>query len=180
MSNRLKGKDGHWVENLVITEELWKKIMKETLQRVLRLLESAEILLDNGGNGAICAGIYTYALEEYGKILLLKQSSHVNGKVKIKYRKGFRYHPEKFRLAINNLPKECTTLKKPAFNSKSFDPDIFDTEEVIADLEARMAVFYTDFLDSGDGVKPIPPVDKKLLKNAINILRKIAHGTNLP
>lgn len=176
----LKDKNGDWVKILVITEELWKKIMKETLQRILRLLESAEILLDNGGNGAICAGLYTYALEEYGKMLLLKQSSHVAGKVKIKYKNGFRHHPTKFRLAIKNLPNECTTLRRAIFDPKIFDSNIFDTEQVIADLEARMAVFYTDFLDSGDGVKPIPPVDKKLLKNAIDILRKIAHGTNLP
>jgi len=151
--------------------------MEGMLQGVLELLESAEILLDNGGNEAICAGLYTYAMEEYGKFLLVKQSSRVAGKVKIKYRKGFRNHPEKFRLAIENLPNECTNLGEFGFE-KGFEQG-FERGEVILNLEARMAVFYCDFTDSGDGIKSAPPVNKTMLKNAINKLRMIVLGINV-
>jgi len=175
----LKDKNGNWVEILQISEELWRKIVQETLNGVFKLLDSAEILLDNEGNKAICAGLYTYALEEYGKIVLLKQSSHAAGEVEIEYRKGFLYHPKKFRLALENLPNECRTLYEAPFDAKDFESSDFETEDVIADFEARMAVFYSDFTDSGCNIQPVPPVDTRLLKNAINTLRTIALGTDL-
>jgi len=173
----LKDKNGKWVELLEITEDLWKRSIQETLNGVLKLLESAEKLLDNGGNETICAGLYTFAVEEYGKILLLKQYTASNGKVKIKYRNEFRYHPKKFEIAAKNLPSECTTLSRGLFDPEIFDPSIFDTKRVIADLEARMAVFYCDFSDSGDSIKPTPQVDKELLNKVIKKLQTIALGT---
>ncbi len=172
----LKDEKGNWVKILEIPEELWKKIMQETLHGVLELLDSAEILLDHGGNEAVCAGLYTYAMEEYGKIVLPKQSSHMAGKFKVAYRHGFRNHRKKFDLAVENLPAECKTLRKPIFDPKILDPKVFDPKQIIADLEARMAVFYCDFTDSGSGIKLVPPVDTNLLKKAINTLRQIALG----
>jgi len=174
----LKDKKGNWVEILKIPEELCKKIVQETLKGILRLLDSAQILLDNGGDEAVCAGLYTYALEEYGKILLLKQTSHVAGEVEIEYRKGFRCHRRKFRLALENLPNECKTLYEADFDAEDFESSDFETEDIIADFEARMAVFYSDFTDSGRDIKPVPPVDTKLLRNAMNTLQTIALRTD--
>ena len=81
------------------------------LTLILKLLDSAQILFDNKGNVEICAGLYTYAVEEYGKIVLLKKSRKIDGHAKIKYFKGFRDHYTKFRLGIKNPPLECTTLR---------------------------------------------------------------------
>jgi AbiV family abortive infection protein len=173
----LKDKNGKWVKILELTEDLWKKTIQEIPKGILRLLESAEKLLDNGGNEAICAGLYTYAVEEYGKLLLLKQYTPSAGKVKIEYKNGFLSHTKKFSLAIKYLPTECITLKKGAFDPKIFDPNVFDTKQLIADQEARMGVFYCDFLNSGNDIKPIPYVDKTLLKNAIQKLRFITLNT---
>ncbi len=173
----LKDDKGDWVEILEITEEVWKKCIQETLQGVLELLESAEKLLDNGGNEAICTGLYTYAVEEYGKILLLKQYTPSKGKVQVKYKKEFRNHTKKFEIAIKTLPSECTTLHEGAFDETVFDPEFFDVKSV-ADWEARMAVFYCDFSNSGDSIKPIPTVDRKLLKDALSKLREIAFAIN--
>lgn len=174
----LKDKNGDWVKILEITEELWKSVIKEIPQGILRLLESSERLLDNGGNEAICAGLYTYAVEEYGKLLLLKGYSPIAGKVEIKYKNEFRYHPPKFEKAIKALPGECLTLSRGVFDPAIFDPAIFDTG-LVANLEARTGVFYCDFLDSGDGIKPVPEVDKELLRKAIGELRKTVLGTAL-
>ena len=173
----MKDAKGHWVEFLEIKEELWKKSIQETLNRIPKLLESAEKLLDNGGNEAICSGLYTYAVEEYGKVLLLKQCSPSDGKVKIKYKNGFLNHDEKFKVAAEALPEECKILSSGLWDSAIWDVDIFDTERVVADFEARMAIFYCDFLDSGDDIKPVPQVDKARLKKAINKLRLKALGT---
>jgi hypothetical protein len=53
-------------------------------------------------------------------------------------------------------------------------------ERVISDFEARMAVFYSDFEDSVENVKPPPSVTKTRLKKAINKLREIALSTKIP
>ena len=174
----LKDEKGHWVEILEIGEELRKRIIEETLQGILRLLESAEKLLNSEGNVAICLGLYTFAVEEYGKVLLLKKYTSSNGKVKIQYKNGFRNHDTKFILAIKNLPSECITVGMFGFDS-GFD-ECFERGETSSDEEARWAVFYTDILASGDGIKPDPIVDRTLLKNAMRKLCDIASSTTIP
>jgi len=178
MTNPLKDGKNRWVKYLIITEELRNKTIESTLQRILKLLDSAQILLDNGGSVTICAGLYTYAVEEYGKIVLLKKSRKIDGHVRVKYKKGFRDHNTKFRLGVKNLPQECKTLRIGDFDPNFFDPKCFDTETVIADFKSRMSVFYTNFLESGKDIESVPPVDEKLLKNAMIKLRKIAVETN--
>ena len=101
--------NGEWIEFLEIADGLRKRMMQKTMEQVFKLLESAEILLDKGGE-IIGAGLYTYAIEEFGKFLVLKKGRSLNGKVKIKYKNEFRKHPVKFRLAIDYLPRECTEI----------------------------------------------------------------------
>ena len=172
MANSLKDSKNRWVKYLIITEDLRNKTIEISLQRILKLLDSSQILLDNGGSVTVCAGLYTYAVEEYGKIVLLRKSRKIDGHLKVKYKEGFRDHNTKFRLAIKNLPNECITLRIGVF-----DPKIFDTETVIADFKSRMSVFYTNFLESGKGIESVSPVNEKLLKNAITTLRKIVVKT---
>jgi hypothetical protein len=163
----LLDKKGKWVENLEVTEKLWKEMMEEIItRRIPKLLDCAERLLHDGGDESICAGLYTYAIEEYGKLLLLKQYSPVNGKIHIEYRYHFRNHEPKFEIVIRNLPKECTTLRKGVFDSGVFDKKIFDVGQ-IADFEARLTTFYSDFTDSAVGIRSVPSVDKDCLQNAI-------------
>ena len=174
----LKDKNRKSVKNREITEELWKRSIQETLKGIMKMLDSAEKLLQSGGDEAICAGLYTYAVEEYGKILLLKQFSPSAGKVKIEFSgifKGQQAHKRKFKIAIKNLPRECTILRRGLFGP-NFNPKFFDAAVVIADLEARTAIFYCDFIESEGAlaIKPIPPVYKESLKNAISNFRMIA------
>jgi AbiV family abortive infection protein len=177
MTNPLKDSKNRWVKYLIITEDLRNKTIEITLQRILKLLDSSQILLDNGGSVTVCAGLYTYAVEEYGKIVLLRKSRKIDGHVKVKYKEGFRDHNTKFRLAVKNLPNECKTLRIGVFDPNIFDPKIFDTETLIADFKSRMSVFYTNFLESGNGTESVSSVNEKLLKNAITTLRKIVVKT---
>ena len=177
MTNPLKDSKNRWVKYLIITEDLRNKTIEITLQRILKLLDSAQILLDNGGHLAICAGLYTYAVEEYGKIVLLRKSRKINGHVRVKYKKGFRDHNTKFRLGVKNLPNECITLRIGIFDPNICDTKIFDTETVIADFKSRMSVFYTNFLESGKDIESVSPVNEKLLRKAITKLRKIVVET---
>jgi AbiV family abortive infection protein len=181
-----RAEDVRLIPNRLIPEDLWKQLMQETLDSVIRLLDASNKLLLNGGNEAICAGLYTYAVEEYGKLLLLKQYVPSNGKVTIDYEKIFRdkRHKNKYRAAIENLKKqapECMILMKGSFDPVFFDPQIFDTTApIIADFKTRMEIFYCDIADSGDGIKQVPPVDKSLLKNAIDKLKIIALAMTIP
>lgn len=156
-----------------ISEELWQRGIQETFKRVSDLLESIETLLDNGGNKSICGGLYTYALEEYGKSLLLKQCVPSNERVQIdpNWFKGPSAHNRKINYAIANLPSECKTLRRGPFDPRVFDPSAFDTEDVVADFEARKDVFFMGFSDSYDSIKPVPLVDEELLRKAIQKLR---------
>ena len=165
-------------EHKLVTEEAWRKIMPEIVRRSITLLESSEKLLDSNGNGAVCAGLYMYAVEDYGKLLLLKKYQPVNRTVNITYKEEFCKHPVKFNEATksaNCLPKDCVNLSRGLF-----DPAIFDTKNTKVESEARMAIFYTDFNDKGDGIVPIPPVEKNKLKNAIGKLRTIIIQTTIP
>ena len=164
-------KCGRNSERFPISDELYKQILKETLQRSLTLLNSADILLDNEGDETVCAGIYSYAVEEYGKFFVLKQSGREDGNVIIKYSEEFTKHAKKFGLALSSLPPECINLGEFGFE-KGFEQG-FERGKTILNFKARMAVFYTDFTDSRDRVKPIPPVNKTNLKNAINKLRML-------
>ena len=168
MTNPLKDGKNRWVKYLIITEDMRNKTIEISRQRILKLLDSAQILLDNGGTVTICAGLFTYAVEEFGKIVLLRKSRKIDGHVRVNYKKGFRDHNTKFRLAVKKLPNECTTLQ-----IGPFDPKFFDTETIIADFKSRMSVFYTNFLELGVNIESVPLVSEQRLKIAIVTLRKI-------
>ena len=53
----LKDSKNRWVEDLELSEELWKSMMHETLSGILALLDSVEKLLNNGGDATICSGL---------------------------------------------------------------------------------------------------------------------------
>jgi hypothetical protein len=174
------------ISNRAISEDLWKQLLQETLKGVIRMLDASNKLLQVEGSEAICAGLYTYAVEEYGKYLLLKQCVPMNEKVTFDYEKIFRdkRHQNKFIAAIEDFRKqapECIILAKGMFDPAIFDPQIFDTTApVIVDFNTRMAIFYCDISDSGLGIKQVPSVEKSVLKNAVDKLKTIATGLTIP
>jgi hypothetical protein len=112
-----------------------------------RLLELGEDYKD------ICAGIITYAIEEYGKILFLNNLSPFpppnNNRVRVPYtsdNNGFldRYH--KFDLALydNALPYSCKVLYPGGLTFTGFKSSGFITDTP-ADFLARKSIFYADF-----------------------------------
>jgi hypothetical protein len=78
-------------------------------ERIIHNLEATKRLLELGEDYKdICAGVYTYAVEEYGKILFLNNLNPTpenNNKIKVRYthdKKAFRDHNHKFNLALND------------------------------------------------------------------------------
>jgi AbiV family abortive infection protein len=168
----LLDRTGRKVKILEVAEGQWKAVMQEIHRRIIELLTFVEEFLKTDSSERICAGLYTFAIEEYGKLLLLKAYNPSNGKIQIKYDKEFTNHTAKFNKAFQNLPEECKRLYKGVFDPKIFDRGIFATDE-IAELYARLAIFYTDFEDLSGRIKPLLSVDRRLLQTAITSLKSI-------
>jgi hypothetical protein len=137
----------------------------------------------------ICAGIYTYAVEEYGKILFLNSLSPSppdNNKIKVRYthdNHGFLDHDHKFNLALKDkaLPPSCKVLREGGFTSTGFLSSGFITDTP-ADMKARMSVFYADF-DKNDNynsiLKPLE-VKRDLLVKAVDDFLVFMKGQKYP
>ena len=65
-------KNEHPVECLEIEIELRDKMVSHIQNAIIRNLEAIQKFLQIPGYEDICAGLYTYALEEFGKMLYLK------------------------------------------------------------------------------------------------------------
>jgi hypothetical protein len=178
----IKDKDGHILENLTITTALRDEMVSEIKKRIIHNLEAIEQFLKVQGYENVCAGLYTYALEEYGKILFLKDNKHIlptdNTKIKFRYRReknksdkkyyGFLAHEDKFSRMIddNKLENRCKVLSKGDFEPN--DVVLRDYEVgLIADMEARMALFFAEFKDENTILDP-PPIDRGILERNVN------------
>jgi len=125
-----------------------------------------------------CAGLYTHALEEYGKILYLKSLPVIDGTIEIDYSKfgGNKAHKTKFELVDNDktLPESC----KMFFGEKlpvggSFDEAIAILQRTMpAEPRTRFQIFYSDFDDNGN-ITPYPEIDPERLKKSIGELWQI-------
>jgi hypothetical protein len=156
----------------------------DNLQATKRFLELGETYKE------ICAGIYTYAIEEYGKILFLNSLSPLpppnNDKLKVPYthyNHGFLDHFHKFELALydKNLPYSCKVLRGGDFTFTGFSSTGFITDTP-ADFEARKSIFYADF-DGNNNYNSILTtlqVDRDLLKNAVDEFLKFMDAQKHP
>jgi hypothetical protein len=74
----------------------------------------------------ICAGVYTFVLEEFGKLTLLAQYPKMkNNKREIKYANEFMNHEAKFAAALdylqaNGFEESCVLNNHGDFSPKSF------------------------------------------------------------
>jgi hypothetical protein len=150
-----------------------KERIIHSLETTKRFLELKEEAYDD-----ICAGLYTYAVEEYGKILFLNGLSPLpppkDNKIKVRYtysNHGFLDHDHKFNLALKDkaLPRSCKVLREGVFPFEDFEEDDF-VVDTTANMKARMAVFYADF-DKADNynsiLKPLE-VKRELLVKAVD------------
>ena len=139
----------HIPQEIHISKETWNEAKRLIKNGIIKKLSTAKQNIDI--DTEIAAGIYIYALEEFGKLLLLKESLIVDGKYIIKYRDGFRSHEFKFNKAFNYLQNngygKCIILNDD--DDGAFTPDAFSwrsfTIGLVAQTEARLGMFYVDF-----------------------------------
>ena len=113
----------HISQQIRVSKETWNEAKHTVKDGILKKLSGAKqnINIDI----EIAAGIYIYALEEFGKLLLLKDCKKVNGRYIIKYRNEFVSHRIKFSKAFdylqNNGYGKCIILN----DDGAFTPDAF-------------------------------------------------------
>jgi hypothetical protein len=125
----------------------------------------------------ISAGIYSYAVEEFGKLVVLLNTPLINSKYRINYANEFTCHSLKFKLAIDYLQKnysEVLELLEGSFSSQRIASTSFSIRSLVANLEARQSIFYSDFKSEGS-ISAIPPVESELLRGAIDELKVVTN-----
>ena len=165
-----------------------------------RLLASSLTLLENSSNLDHALGLYTFALEEFGKAVLLKEiiDDKTNPKRVPKeiFGSGKRSaHNIKFKKAIQVLPEECVSILvgesitipsgkdtkqslgkiKGTFTVTANTTGTFLTT-VLMNFPVRMRCFYVDWDEKTEywhKWKANLQTDRDLLKNAINEFKKI-------
>jgi len=171
----------HIPKIIEIDEKAWRTLMQVTLGGIKTILSCAKILLEINEkenmqvlieHPYVSAGLVTYAVEEYGKLLILQTLEPKNGKIEIEYKKLFRTHKVKFEAAHANLPTKSKTIGKGIFDPAIFDPRIFDTKAPEPSFEARTAIFYSDIDENGE-IRMMPYVHAKQLRKAIESFEKI-------
>ena len=125
----------------------------------------------------ICAGLYTYAVEEFGKHKLLESCQVNGGLVDLSpIRNSFFSHDKKFELAREALPPECFTLYDSeqddamwnlVINNLAYPAGwVSDTQ---ADFPTRLDLFNVGIENNGQ-VRAMPEINFYDLQHAVERL----------
>jgi len=187
-------------EYITMSETSLKIGNKICIKTTERLLASSLTLLENSSNLDHALGLYTFALEEFGKAVLLKEiiDDKTNPKQVPKeiFGSGKRSaHNIKFKKAIEILPKDCISIWvgesitipsgkdakqslgkiKGTFTVAANTTGTFLTT-VLMNFAVRMRCFYVDWDENSEywhKWKANLQTDRDSLKNAINEFKKI-------
>jgi AbiV family abortive infection protein len=175
MLQNTKGKNRGQID---ITDQVWNEVKKNTLNGIKEKISAAEAIVNNNQSSIdIAAALYSYAIDEFGKFLLLRSLSKTksSNRRKIKYKDEFACHNKKFELAFDHLQTTgqgyCSVLN----DQGSFSPISFSWRSfrlgLLTDFNA--GYHYTDFKCSqGDIILKVrPSVKKNYLNRTIDELR---------
>jgi hypothetical protein len=79
----LKDSKGHKLPDIEISEDQCRQMMEFIRDGILRKINAVRSMQTIEKD--IAAGLYVYAVEEFGKLLLLRDAPPHNGKRKVKY-----------------------------------------------------------------------------------------------
>jgi len=152
-----------------------KEGIKIALENSRDLIHEGLTLLENFAVSFHVLGMYTFALEEYGKALILEENlmtTENNCKVP---KEIFYKHSKKFEKALNAIPHNCKNVfvetesfvnsTKKSKMVKSRKGDEYElgaghamvlTEPMLADFESRLNCFYLGW-DSKNKIWKNPP-----------------------
>jgi AbiV family abortive infection protein len=172
---------------ITITDKVWDEAKKNTLKGIEEKISAAETIVNNQASIDIAASLYTYALEEFGKLLLLKKlpKTKSSNRRNVNYKNEFACHNKKFELAFDYLQNAgheyCVVLNdQGSFSPKSFSWRSFNLG-LLADFNARLSLLYTDskYQQGGIILEIRPSVKKDYLIRAISELRSAVQQLNM-
>jgi len=162
------------------------------VKRVNELLNDAKILLENGGNVHTVMGLYTFAVEEYGKALLIQKNSTLNSKFFGNFPSNpNNTHNKKSNEAVKVLPDLCTEIRfavtffgwerelekkssisnrqirRTLYTSGIFEDGSNEGPNTLADFDTRMECFYVDWDNDRRVWLSKPEIEMEGLKTAI-------------
>jgi hypothetical protein len=163
-----------------VSELKGNELIKNIYDGIIRKLDSARLLVHY--DKEMAAGLYTYAIEEFGKLLLVKESKLTNNLYEINsdWFKGRKAHKDKFPKAFDYLQEnnhgQCIVLTEGDFAVNEFHWRHFMIG-LLADFEARLSIFYSGFNPKGNfndiDIVKIPNVDSNTLEDAIKELEQV-------
>jgi AbiV family abortive infection protein len=176
----LKSKPQH----VDISEHQWQEMMQNVGDGIYRKLKAAKQI--TAYDKEMAAGLYVYAVEEFGKLLLLKKAVVLNGMRRIIYDKEFVTHSKKFETAFDyfqaNGHDACLVISEGDFVVSDVVWRDFEIR-MLANTQARLSIFYSDFTydDKHNIIIEKPPdVDLNILQKAIDELEKATNNLNIP
>lgn len=128
----------------------------------------------NNNTILVCAGLFTYAIEEYGKYKLLEQCRTKDSTIDlVPIRNKFFNHDEKFQIAKDNLPEECFIIYDKSDEDALWSDIILDipypmgwVNNIEADFATRLDLFNVGIKNDGN-VKSSPEINFEDLDNAV-------------
>jgi len=163
-----------------------------SLKNAWSLAHKSKIVCDGEkDNSTFGLGLFSLAIEEFGKAVLLKKC--IKGKINNTVPKGYFHgqdsHDIKFKEALSHLPKNCTNFMSeitvttnPTSTStverKGIEGELIVTggttgifssssDEFAIDSELRMSCFYVDWDNDNKMWKGTPELRSETLKNII-------------
>jgi hypothetical protein len=161
----------------------WKGMMQNVLNGIFQKLNAVENILTI--DMYIAAGLYIYAVEEFGKLLLLKNVYELNGMRRVIYEKEFLSHTKKFKAAFDYLQANRYDACLLLSGGDVVPSDVVWSDAIIgllANTGARLSVFYSDFAyDKNLSViiETPPAVELELLRKASNELERASKEFNI-
>lgn len=158
-----------------ISNELWMELIKTTHQGIIQKINTCKRFYGDDEHILVVAGLYTYAIEEFGKLLSLLQCRQLKNSTKreVIYAGEFANHEKKFKRATEHLKnhhhEKALLLNQSSFTTTSFTGESFTLEDVVANMVARLAIFFSD-LDENNGnyaITKTPIVSSRKLKESV-------------
>lgn len=145
-------------------------------------------MIDHNLDEYICAGLFTFIIEEFGKLIILtKCPRRSNNTREVNYAGQFTEHEVKFATALDYLQENGFEEAYLLNNAGDFDPKSFSWKGFIigqlVDFDARLSLFYSDLERNTTGkiiVSKIPYIDKAFLGTAARTFQKAMDGFSLP
>lgn len=144
-----------------LTKEQYDELIKDLRGKIFVLLMNIEALLP--GNGQLyetgfavlketrynlgIASLYTHAIEQLGKLILVKSCKLVGKYYNLEpIKSDFYNHDKKIKTALNVLPKQCKDIFVKNSKNASIDLDL-RLELLHSDIDANGNVIIADAMD---------------------------------